>query len=333
MTSKVYFQSGFWKKLNSNTTEGIRAMLNVSDALSNSHVITDATEELIKNDIFLMRIIRKENYHRCSEKYINKQLDSLESGKNSEDLCATYMLDKEPYECAHIEKEYGVVALSADSLPQKDYLFRGDGFSLDKNHKYSQRYMTFKEKLQLPCNSLIIIDPYLLFKVDENNLVTFPGISNNLESLLNAILPQALKVTFHITIISSLNQGTKDVKRAYEKIKKCFKRIRKNLKIEFGFFYIEKGFKRDIESFHSRHILANSFMVNSEDGLDLFNNEGKTTKNNPTISIVFPRLLGNNRQDMTKYENWIKSVKKHVEEATDCRYCGTKENRMFDLIQ
>lgn len=336
MTSKVYFQSGFWKRVNSNTSrEGIRTMLNVSDALSNSIVITDTTEDCIITDPFLKVIIRQGNYVRCDDKYIDKTLDSLESTENAEDLCATYLLDKKPDECNIIEEKYGVVALCAESLPKKEFLFKGDGFCLDKKNRYCQRYMTFKENLHRPCNSMIIIDPYILIKrpfIDgKTNMVTVPGISNNLESLLNAILPDKLVNKFHLTIISCL-ENPDDIKRVYEKLKKCIKRIRPKLDFLLALIYTEKGYSFSVESFHSRHILTNSFIIDSEDGLDLFNDKGFLTKNNPTISIVFPRLYGNTRQDFTKYENWLISVRKHVNNIKSI-YEGSKENRLFDLIQ
>jgi len=336
MKSKIFFQSGFWNNINKNSTvEGIRTMLNVSDALSNSFVVTDASEELIKKDPFLMVLIRQGKYNRCKENYIDKKIETLNSKEDPEDLSATYLLDKKPFVCEKIEEKYGVIAVSSESIIKKEHLFKGEGFCLDKNHPYTLRYMTYKDKLRQPCNSLIIIDPYLLLdrEVDsQTNSVKFPGISNNLESLLDAILPLELDVEFHLTIMSSLKMGKEDVKKAYEQVKKCLKRIRKNLTIKLGFFYIAKGYDYKKESFHSRHILANSFMVDSDDGLDLFGEKGYITKNNPTVSIVFPWLFGNSRQDMTKYENWLRSVKKHVEESPDSLFYGTKENRLFELV-
>lgn len=336
MKSKIFFQSGFWNNIKTNSTvEGIRTMLNVSDALSNSFVVTDVSEELIKKDPFLLVLIRQGHYNRCNENYIDKKIETLNSKEDPEDLSATYLLDKKPFVCEKIEEKYGVIAVSSESIIKKEHLFKGEGFCLDKNHPYTLRYMTYKDKLRQPCNSLIIIDPYLLLdrEVDsQTNSVKFPGISNNLESLLDAILPLELDVEFHLTITSSLKMGKEDVKKAYEQVKKCLKRIRKNLTIKLGFFYIAKGYDYKKESFHSRHILANSFMVDSDDGLDLFGEKGYITKNNPTVSIVFPWLFGNSRQDMTKYENWLRSVKKHVEESPDSLFYGTKENRLFELV-
>ena len=161
--------------------------------------------------------------------------------------------------------------------------------------------------------------------------IMIPGILYNLESLLDAILPQELIIKFHLTIISCM-EDPQDIKTVYEKLKKCVKRIRPKLDIVLGLIYTDTGYHFSVESFHSRHILTNSFIVDSEDGFDLFNERGFLTKNNPTISIVFPRLFGNSRQDITKYCNWITSVKKYINNEVDKRYEGTKENRLFELV-
>ena len=335
MTSLVYMQVGFWEKLASDTSrEGIRTMLNVSDALGNSDVITDASEEQIQRDTFLMVLIKQGNYQRCDSNYINKKVSELNSSSSTVDLCATYMLDKKQADCDALESKYGVVILCASVLSDRRYLFDGDGVSLDKAKRYPQKYVSFQKQLQQPCNSLVVIDPYILASksVDrETGLMVFPGISNNLEPLLDAVLPQTLNINFHLSIISHLNNPD-DLKKVHEKIKKCLKRIRPSLNVRLGLFYTEKSYSYSVESFHSRHILSNSFIVDSEDGLDLFNDKGYLQKNNPTLSIVFPRLFGNSRQDITKYNNWIRSVKKYVDECPETLYEGTKENRLFTLV-
>ncbi len=335
MKPVVYLQAGFWKKLAANySREGIRTMLDVSDALGDSCVITDATEEMILQDDFLKIIIKQHSYERCDEHYVEKKICNLNSSNNSEDLSATYMINKEDKECLEIEKDYGILALNAKTVSNRRYLFKGDGFSMDKRKRYLQRYLTFKEKLYHPCNSLIIIDPYLLIKreKDKDDNIIYPGIANNLESLLDAILPYNLKIDFHLTIISSLGK-TEEVKRVYEKIKKSIRRIRRDLNVKLGLFYTGTGYYHEIESFHSRHILSNTYAVDSEDGLDLFNENGYLTKNNPVVSIVFPRLFGNSRQDLEKYCRWLSSVKKFVETDVSERFYGSKENRLFELIK
>ena len=331
----VYLQSGFWESLSAeNSRECKRTMLDVSDAMGDSCVITDATEEQILRDEFLKIIIKQKTYQRCNNDFVDKIINNLNLPCNTENLCATYLLDKSVSECQNIEKKYGVLALNAKNATDRRYLFKGDGFSLDKAIRYNLRYLTFKEKLSQPCNSLIIIDPYLLIKreISGDGEIYYPGISNNLESLLDTILPQELEVDFNLTIISCLDKPD-EVKRVYEKIKKCLKRIRKGLSVKLGLFYTGKGYFHKIESFHSRHIISNTFAVDSEDGLDLFNNNGYITKNNPVVSIVFPRLFGDSRQDITKYCKWIASVKKYINNEVDKLYEGSKENRLFDLVE
>jgi hypothetical protein len=115
----------------------------------------------------------------------------------------------------------------------------------------------------------------------------------------------------------------------YKKIDELIKDIRKELTVKLCLVYTSKGYSPWIESFHSRHVLSNTYIIDSEDGFDLFNTNGYLTKNNPSVSIVFPRIYGNSRQDITKYYNWILSVKKYFDEA---RYVmGDKNNRLFEI--
>ena len=336
MKPLVYLQNGFWEKLSENLSrEGIRSMIEVSDALVDSEVITDVSEEMILRDKFLMVLIKQKKYQRCDENYISKQIDALKTANNVENLCATYLLDKNTSECDGIEEKFGVIVLTVSNINNRRFIFKGDGFSLDKKTRYGLRYLTFKEKLSHPCNSMIIIDPYLLIKREpdaESGNVKYPGIENNLESLLDAMLPSQLSVDFHLTIISCLEKQD-EIKKVYEKVKKCLRRIRKELPVKLNLVYISTGYDHKIESFHSRHVLSNTFAIDSEDGLDLFNNNGYLTKNNPSVSVVFPIMFGDDRQDMTKYYNWIASVKKYVNDFPQFVYGNYEKgnNRLFDL--
>lgn len=336
MKPLVYLQNGFWEKLSEDLSrEGIRSMIEVSDAIEDSVVITDASEETILRDKFLMVLIKQKKYQRCDENYISKQIDALKTTNNTENLCATYLLDKNTSACDDIEKKFGVIVLNVSNINNRRFIFKGDGFSLDKKIRYGSRYLTFKEKLSHPCNSMIIIDPYLLIDREtdtESGNVKYPGIENNLESLLDAMLPSQLSVDFHLTIISCLKEKD-EIKKVYEKVKKCLRRIRRDLPVKLNLVYTSTGYSRRVESFHSRHVLSNTFAIDSEDGLDLFSSDGHLTKNNPSVSVVFPRMFGDNRQDMTKYYNWIASVKKYLNEFPQFVYGNYDEgnNRLFDL--
>lgn len=334
MNSTIYIHWGFWGKLQMDSSrEGIRSLLEISDILLESEVITDIPIETIKNDDFLKVLLLKgKQPSPCSSEYINNKIVNLSNASNAKDLSATYMLDVSSVECKNIEQNYGVIALCAESTSNRRYLFKGDGFSLDRTKKYSLRYLSFKEKLSLPCNAALIIDPYLLIdkRIDKtDNTIIFPGIENNLESLLSAILPERLLIDFHLLIMSSLSDPS-DIKRVYEKIKKCLRRIRKDLSIKLGVTYVPTGYNHNNESFHSRHVETNTFALDSEDGLDLFDKNGYLTKNNPSVSIVFPRLFGDSRKDFTKYISWIRTAQIHIKENESFSY-GETENRLFHI--
>lgn len=334
MRSLVYLESGFWKNLSEDKSrEGIRTMLDLSDALVGSEVVVDLDEETVSRDKFLMIILKHSSYKRCDAKYISKQIETMCEQNHTDNLCATYLLDRNNTECKAIEDNYGVLALNPTTFLQRSYIIKGDGFCLDKKIRYKSRYLAFKSKLSHPCNSLIIIDPYLLIKrstESETNKIIYPGINNNLESLLKAMLPLKLSIDFHLTIVSCL-EIPDEIGEVYQKIDVLLKDIREELTVKLCLVYTSKGYNYNIESFHSRHILSNTFIIDSEDGFDLFNTKGYLTKNNPSISIVFPRIYGNSRQDITKYYNWVLSVKKYFDET---RYIvGDKDNRLFELIK
>lgn len=332
MKSLVYLQIGFWKQLKADRSrEGISIQLGISNALLNSLVITNATEEDILNDDFLKEIIIKGNYERCDEKYIDKRIDALKGATNIDDLCATFLLDKDSISCDSLELRYGVVAINATLLRKRKYLLLGDGVSFEKNKRYLQRFISFGEQLNHPCNSIIIIDPYLLLKrkISNNQTVVYPDIDGNLIPLLQTILPERLDIILHITIVSCIEKN-EEAKRIYEKIKKSIRQARPTLHTHLGLINIDKGYNHEVESFHSRHILTNNYSIDSEDGFNLFDNNGYLTKNNPSISIVYPRIYGDYRKDLTKYFSWIGSVKKYSMEFPNS-ICGEKHNRLFEL--
>lgn len=324
MTSIVYMQVGFWEKLASDTSrEGIRTMLDVTDAFGNSTVITDATEEQIQKDIFLMKLIRQGNYQRCDSNYINKKVDNLNSSSGTADLFATYMLEKSPMLCDGYGAQYGVLAMSADGLWKKRFLFRGDGFNLEKGQVYQNGFMGFASQLQHPCNSMIVIDPYIL--TDRSN------ITYSLISLLDAMLPKQSQVIFHILVISILGNPEKrivyNIKDIFKDIDQNIRNIRPQLLFSLCLFSILKG-----GAFHRRLVLTNNVMIDFADGINLFN-ENKKSIRNTTVDIVHHKLMGNDRQDLAKYNLWIEIVKEQISNApSGCIYStnGTKENRLLN---
>ena len=164
-TKVIYLQSSFWKQLQSDTSiAGLQCMMNVYEAVSDSNLRTDIEDDVWDTDPFLKLLWKK---------YLSSQTDielyesiSIEKPEeNTEDLTAVYLLNdnNSSTKCENLSLQYGVVAINSIDIPHKEYLFKGDGFLLEKNRLfYEDRFLQFKSKIYYPCNSMILIDPYLL---------------------------------------------------------------------------------------------------------------------------------------------------------------------------
>lgn len=344
MKPRFYLMSGFWRALSEDTSiEGIRTKLSLSDAISQGEIIHDFTAEELNSDEILRSLLNDYAQSRvelkpCSKDYFDKILDGLEENQNIDDLCATYLLEKGTAYCDGYEMQYGVVAISPQVLSKQQYLFKGGGIALKNNFKYRDKYKDkeYKDK-DLPqeshmlCNSMIIIDPYLLLNNDKTSTIP-QKLYDDLLPLLDWLLPnKSSKIPFHLTILSCV-ANPKHITNIYEELKRELSKISK-LDIRLGICYVDKGSKKysNIESFHSRHIITNNYIIDAEDGFDLFNSNGYVQKNNATLSIVFPRLFGDNRKDWTKYQKWIASAKRQVQEIDKNLKGGETHNRLFEL--
>jgi len=341
MTPKIYFQTSFWEELKKDSTpEGFRTLLSVYDALLGSAVVTDVTEEYLnseENELlkkWYKHSISHNDVELCEPKYFDSIFDGIDSSAPAEQLSATYLLldkvkDKDDKRCDGYSNLYGICALSAKGLSKKKYLFKGDGFSLTKDTTHEKKYKEFENKLNHPCNSMIVIDPYLL--TDKRN------IESNLRNLLDTVLPlpeHKFKPQFHLSIISILGNPGKGIKydpqKIYDQIESIIKQLRPELNFSLGVLYIYKG-----GDFHRRLVLTNTWVADFADGTDLFDEKG-IAKKNTTVDVVYPRLIGDDRQDLSKYEQWIRIAKEEYKKVgenrkDDCK--GFKENRLFDLVK
>jgi hypothetical protein len=325
-TKVIYLQSSFWKQLQSDTSiAGLQCMMNVYEAVSDANLRTDIEDDIWDSDPFLKLLWKK---------YLSSQTDielyesiSIEKPEeNAEDLAAVYLLNDNDSstKCEDLSVQYGVVAINSIDIPHKEYLFKGDGFLLEKNRLfYEDRFLQFKSKICYPCNSMILIDPYLLSNEQK--------IENNLYYLLDAILPnRKLHVVFQLAIFSMLGKDNTDAsngEKYYNNIVNLIRATRKGLNFVLSLYAIGKA-----EEFHRRMIITNNVFFSADDGFDVFKNDGTASKN-ATFNIVLPRLVGNYRQDMSNYLRWIKIAKERSRKQYKTQVWGPRDNRLFDLIQ
>lgn len=324
MKSKViYLQSGFWKQLRSDTSiAGLQCIMNVYEAILEANLRTDIEDDVLESDPFL-KILWKKYILGQADIELYESLSIKKPGNNSEDLSAVYLINEGTKTCEDLGRQYGVVAINNNDMPRKEFLFRGDGFLLKKNKIcYEDRYLQFKSIIHYPCNSMILIDPYLLS--NKNN------IESNLYYLLDAILPhRKLQVEFQIVIFSMLgnkNTDASNISNYHKDIENLIKATRKGLNFTLSLFAIGQA-----EEFHRRMIITNNVLLSADDGFEVFKADGYASKN-ATFDIVLPRLVGDNRQDMSNYLRWIKIAKNRSRKQTESQFLGVRENRLYELV-
>lgn len=322
----IYLQSEFWTKLREDTSiAGLRCLMDVYDAITASFLKTDISDEVWDEDEFLVLLWKKYTSGQA-EIDLYEKLEIEEPEENAEDLSAVYLLNGDVSLSDSLAAQYGVLAINASDMPRKNYLFKGDGFLLKKYNKiednrYDKRFLQFKSQISYPCNSMILIDPYILAKSQ--------NIDNNLSYLLDALLPnKCLKVPFLLSIFSMVGEtgDARDGKKVYDTIVNLISALRKGLKFSLTLYAIGKS-----EEFHSRMIITNNVLFSAEDGFNIFKENGQSGKN-AKFDIVMPRLVGNHRQDMSNYLRWIKVTKERSAKQPESMLWGARENRLFDLV-
>ena len=349
MTNRlIYLQFEFWKKLrDGDSVEDKRLFWDLYGALECSNIKADipVVEWGEDKDDLLYYLLQNSSdgygtrIERCSSETIQDALD-WEKKQPIDNLCAVFLLDEETMTCKARSWEMGVLCLNVEMI--KDYRFvRGAAVKYEKD-EVSDRFKKCEKHFSSPCNSMILIDPYILFNKW--------SIEFNLIPLLDKCLPPDPKeedgqqhMDFHLSLLSQTNEcniGKYHDKLRYEEIydyvKAKIRKIRPNLKIKFSLYHINTTGNGDGD-FHSRHILTNCMLVNSEDGFDIFKSKlNEHTKKweivsgkHARIEFLFPTLIDNRRLDAESYYRWIKLSANNCVDNT--LSWGDKVNRLFEI--
>lgn len=320
----IYMQAGFWKELRADTSiTGLQHLIKVYETISEANLRTDIEIEDWDSDPYLMPLWKKYLSNQLDvELYEKITLDKPE--ENAEDLSAIYLTKLDVQTCRNLGTNYGIVVINNQDLYEKKYLLKGVSFRLKKDEiLYEDRYMRFRPKIHYPCNSMILIDPYILSRRE--------NIDNSLSSLLDAMLPtRKLKPMFYISIISMIGEKNRDYEKGgkvFDQIQNLIIALRKGLNFDLTLYAIGAS-----EEFHRRMIITNNVLLIAEDGFDVFRESGSSSKN-ARFTTVFPRIVGDSRLDMSEYLEWIEIVKNRSESQSETQYWGTRKNRLFELVK
>lgn len=222
--------------------------------------------------------------------------------------------------CDSLENDYGLMILHKENLKERcDLLFENFIQPVEKG-SITIKDWGFINKLSHPCNSLMIFDNYIN-KEKEVNLF----------ELLTYLLPESLKIPFHITI-STLKEekGVKtNHKVLQEKTSKHIKKIRPQL--DFRLCVLA----HDNTQVHDRNLLTNYLWLNAPAGFDLFTKNLKDeilTQHTTSIFGYFP--TSNQESALVSRSLLNKSFKSVYSKAVNTEYLkdfwGVKENRLLD---
>lgn len=204
--------------------------------------------------------------------------------------------------CNDLSERFGILVFNSSMIFSSSHVYGNNGttfdVTLDRNWNY---LLELREKNPSigHCNSLVIVDRYLLYDRNQSPIV------NNIKPIFEALLPQSLDndIRFNICIIAENN--CRSIENKIDTLIKLVENIRPDLAFSINIF--------DSKKIHDRAILTNNIILTSGAGFDIIGGNGRPMKFT-TTSLYFPFLMTEKNSD--EYLNWIYNILK-VER--DCR--------------
>ena len=204
-------------------------------------------------------------------------------------------------------KKWGILAFNNETLLNSEHLFEDCGTALPDSRKVKNGWKSILTQIKYInyCNSLIIIDNYLL---QADNKQTYANksvkekIENNLIPILEVLLPKEISIPFHLYIFACEDSYPFKSLMDKEKEESLYSSIRG---IRGGKVPIEIKLINCKKSFHDRVILSNNIWISSGMGFDLFREDDSQINKPTTVSILFPFINCSSSWVKTAYENII----------------------------
>ncbi len=180
--------------------------------------------------------------------------------------------------CKKVMEDYGVIVINTENMNNFKPLIFDQGVALRKD-EVSCWNKCLEMKNMIPCNSLVIVDNYILNETDK--------IEENLTSIFDVLIPQKIdgRIHFHIAIFTTLcnDRGIPyNSKSRLELVHNILCKIRPGLHFTISIIKCSK------DKFHDRTIITNNLYIGCGGGFDLFK-KGKSQKTT-TISFFNPFL-------------------------------------------
>lgn len=228
--------------------------------------------------------------------------------------------------CQKAMDDYGVIVICAENIKDFRHLLYGNGTAIRKYETNKWNSCLSSEK-PVPCNSLIIVDNYILSKTEL--------VKENLIDIFDTLIPPHLssKVEFQITFFTSSLNNAKDKRQ-------CVIEMLEELRPDMNFSVTI--IKSSSDNFHDRNIISNNIIVSCGGGFDLFK-QGKSQKTT-TISIHYPFITSTEQWSRKAYSDILQDAVKvynaspkfgenNVGDIYTNFLLGEKRNRLIDTLR
>lgn len=228
--------------------------------------------------------------------------------------------------CQKAIDDYGVIVICPENIKDFRYLLYGNGMAIRK-HETNKWNCCLSTGKPVPCNSLIIVDNYILYNTDL--------VKDNLIDILDTLIPMHLssEIEFQITIFTS---SLIDAKGKRQNIICLLEKLRPNIKFSVTII------KSSSDNFHDRNIISNNILVSCGGGFDLFK-QGKSQKTT-TIYMYNPFITSTEQWSRKAYSYILHDVFKvysaspifgenNIGDTFPNFMIGEKRNRLIDAVR
>ncbi len=232
--------------------------------------------------------------------------------------------------CAEAMEEYGIIVFCAENINDFKYLTFDQGVAIQKAETSNWNQCLGGHKV-VPCNSLVIVDNYILNDPD--------SIDENLPKIFDSLIPKSLNklLPFQLTIFATLcnDRGTPyNSENRLKRIKEILSELRQNITFEVSIIKCSK------DKFHDRTIFTNNLFIGCGGGFDLFK-RGKSKKTT-TVCVLHPFLNNHTKWSRKAYSDILYDARdvynktslfdeERMNESFPSFARGERINRLFDL--
>ena len=331
------FLQRFTEKLMSIPFEKQQCWHNTFSFIAKSQIVLNASKEDVGKVLAANKIVFN-LYKRTSEgnnngahrwKYNSDtafpNMEMCSASTVTEDMLSSitmFLTTKDKVVCNRVMKKTGILAYNIDTILDSDFLFNDCGTSLPDGKRQLNGWKSILDQKGINvCNSLIIIDNYLLQSNTNQNYASKSvneKIDHNLIPILDALLPKKIDVPFQITLFAI--EGHNPFDTLAQSLKDKIKSLRG------GEVKINLQICKCTKEFHDRVLITNNIWISSGMGFDLFGSKGFHINRPTSISILFPYIqtsapwVEKAYADMLEY---AKDVSKNI------KYGDEFENRLM----